>query len=80
MCSRGKEKTTFSGQKYTDGQKKCYSKILHVLHVAHKHELHKLTMTKILSQASVILVCRFCLPGMFANIHVTIFSHHKFYM
>ena len=31
---------------------KRYSKIYHVLHVAHKHELHKLTMTRILSQAS----------------------------
>ena len=38
--------------KYTDGQKKRYSKNCHVLHVSHKHELHKLTMTRISSQAS----------------------------
>ena len=38
--------------KYTDGQKNTAVKCCHVLHVAHKHELHKLTVTKILSQAS----------------------------
>ena len=45
--------------------------VCHVLRLAHKHELHKLTMTRILSQASR-LFCRFCLPGMFANKHVYI--------
>ena len=39
-------------------------KFCHVLHVAHKHELHKLTMTSL----GVILTCRFCLQGMLANI------------
>ena len=37
---------------YSDGQKKRYSKFCYVLHEAHKHELHKLTMARILSQAS----------------------------
>ena len=32
--------------------------------MAHKHELHKLTMTNL----GVILICRLCLPGMLANI------------
>ena len=43
---------------YTDGQKKRYIvKLCHVLHVALKHELHKLTMTRILSRASGLLKC-----------------------
>ena len=41
--------------------------------MAHKHKLHKLTMPRILSQASE-LFCRFCLPGMLVNLHVYILT------
>ena len=34
------------------GKRNATVKFCHVLHVAHKHELQKLTMTRILSQAS----------------------------
>ena len=34
------------------GKRNPIVKFCHVLHVAHKHELQKLTMTKILSKAS----------------------------
>ena len=36
------------------GKRNAKVKYCHVLHVAHKHELHKLTMTRILSQASIL--------------------------
>ena len=34
------------------GNRNVTVKFYHVLHVAHKHKLHKLTMARILSQAS----------------------------
>ena len=34
------------------GKRKATLKFCHVLHVAHNYELHKLTMTRILSQVS----------------------------
>ena len=37
---------------YSDRQKKRYSMFCYELHEAHKHELYKLTMARILSQAS----------------------------
>ena len=36
---------------YTDRQRYSTVNFCHVLYEAHKHELHKLTMTKILSKA-----------------------------
>ena len=37
---------------YTDGKRNATVKICHALHVANKHELHKLTVARMLSQAS----------------------------
>ena len=41
------------------GKRNATVKFCHVLHVAHNHELHKLTMTRILNQASGLFQCRF---------------------
>ena len=41
--------------------------------MAHKHELHKLTMTRILSQAPGLFYLSICLPGMLSNIYTCIF-------
>ena len=51
---------------YTDGQKKRYDEILSCIAC----ELHKLTMTRILSQASVY----FNLSSLNTNIHVYILT------
>ena len=56
---------------YTDGQKKRYDKILSCIAC----ELHKLTMTRILSQASVY----FNLSILNTNIHVYILTAVTFF-
>ena len=40
------------GTSILTGKRNATVKFCHVLHVAHKYELHKLTMTRILSEAS----------------------------
>ena len=48
---KSKKKTHFFNSVLM-GKRNATVKICHVLHVAHNHELHKLNMTRILSQAS----------------------------
>ena len=66
------EKYLYPPCNYTDGQKKRYRNFCHVLHVAHKHELHVQAYhdRNLKSSLGLILICGFCLPGMLANIHV----------
>ena len=52
------------------GKRNATVKLRHKLFVAHKHELHKLVMTRILTQAPGLI----CLPGMLVNIRVHVFS------
>ena len=56
----------------TDKRNATVKKYCHLLHVANKHELQKLTITRVKSR--VILICRFCLPVMLTNIHVYILT------
>ena len=69
------EKFLFSVlETYTDGQKKRYSKI-----VAYKHELHMLTMTRIMFQ---VLSCRFCLAlaaAFLLHVSICIYTVDLFY-
>ena len=56
--------------KYTDGQKKRHSKIMSCIACGSQtRATHAYHDQNVESSFGVILVCRFCLPGMLANIH-----------